>query len=163
MLLGVAAANNANLLLAQAHARTLEFAIRGAVGASPGRLVRQLWTESLALFTLAGAIGVALSQPLARWLVSCYTDTLPLAADVMLDGRVLAIAAGCTLAAALLAGVPRLRRLRDMQLETDLRSDARSRPSRGHRRMSNVFVAGQVGISIVLHFAGMLLLRTFIT
>jgi len=162
MLLGVASANIANLLLAQAHARTLEFGIRGAVGASPGRLARQLWTESLALFTVAGAIGVAISQPLARWLVSRYPDTLPLAADVTLDGRVLAIAAGCTLAAALLAGVPRTRRLRDMQLEVDLRSDARSGPSRGHRRMSNVFVAAQVAISIVLLFGGTLLLRTFI-
>src|SRR6185436_8261071 len=121
-LLAVACANIANLLLAQAHARNLEFGIRGAVGASPGRLVRQLWTESLALFALAGAIGVAISQPLARWLISRYPDTRPLAADVALDSRVLAIATGCTLAAALLAGVPRLRRLRRMQLEADLRS-----------------------------------------
>ena len=55
MLLAVACANIANLLLAQAHARTLEFGIRGAVGASPGRLARQLWTESLGLFAVAGA------------------------------------------------------------------------------------------------------------
>jgi len=162
MLLAVASANIANLLLAQAHVRTLEFGIRSAVGASPLRLARQLWTESLALFTVAGAIGLAMSQPLARWLVSCYPDTLPLATDVMLDGRVLAIAAACTLAAALLAGVPRVRRLRDTPLDIDLRSDARTGPSRGHRRISNVFVGAQVALSIVLLFGGMLLLRTFI-
>jgi putative ABC transport system permease protein len=162
MLLAVASANIANLLLAQAHVRTLEFGIRSAVGASPLRLARQLWTESLALFTVAGAIGLAMSQPLARWLVSCYPDTLPLATDVMLDGRVLAIAAACTLAAALLAGVPRARRLRDTPLDIDLRSDARTGPSRGHRRISNVFVGAQVALSIVLLFGGMLLLRTFI-
>ena len=162
MLLAVACANIANLLLAQAHARTLEFGIRAAVGASPGRLARQLWTESLAWFAVAGAIGVALSLPLARWLVSRYPDTLPLTADVMLDRRVLAIAAACTLIAALLAGFPRARRLREAQLDADLRHDARSGPSRGHRRMTNVFVGAQVSISIVLLFGGMLLLRTFI-
>lgn len=162
MLLGIASANIANLLLAQAHGRMLEFGIRGAVGASPLRLARQLWTESVALFTVAGAIGVAMSQPLARWLVSRYPDRLPLATDVVLDGRVLAIAASCTLAAALLAGVPRTRRLRDAHLDTDLRSDARTGPSRGHRRISNVFVGAQVALSIVLLFGGMLLSRTFI-
>ena len=96
-------------LLAQAHGRTLEFGIRGAVGASPGRLARQLWTETLALFAIAGTLGVALAHPLALWLVSCYPETLPLAADVAIDGRVLAIATACTLAAALLAGFPRTR------------------------------------------------------
>ena len=162
MLLAVACANIANLLLAQAHARTLEFGIRGAVGASPGRLARQLWTESLAAFAVAGTIGVGISQPLARWLVSRYPDTLPLAADVIIDGRVLAIAVICTLTAALLAGFPRVRRLRVAQLDVDLRSDARTGSSRGHRRMTNIFVAAQVSISIVLLFGGMLLLRTFV-
>ena len=162
MLLAVACANIANLLLAQAHARTLEFGIRGAVGASPRRLARQLWTESLALFAVAGAIGVALAQPLALWLVSRYPDTLPLAADVTLDGRVLAIAAACTLGAALLTGFPRARRLRDTEVGADLRGDARSGLTVGHRRMTNVLVAAQVSISIVLLFGGILLLRTFL-
>jgi putative ABC transport system permease protein len=162
MLLAVACANIANLLLAQAHARTLEFGIRSAVGASPARLARQLWTEGLALFVVAGAIGVAVAQPVALWLVSRYPDTLPLAADVTLDGRVLAIAAACTLGAALLTGFPRTRRLRDMQVGADLRGDARSGLTIGHRRMTNVFVAAQVSVSIVLLFAGILLLRTFL-
>ena len=162
MLLADACANIANLLLAQAHARTLEFGIRGAVGASPRRLARQLWTESLALFAGAGAIGVALAQPLALWLVSRYPETLPLAADVTLDGRVLAIAVACTLGAALLTGFPRTRRLRDMQVGADLRGDARSGLTTGHRRMTNVFVAAQVSVSIVLLFGGILLLRTFL-
>ncbi|MEN3340119.1 MAG: hypothetical protein V7647_3795, partial [Acidobacteriota bacterium] len=126
VLLAVACANIANLLLAQAHARTLELGIRGAVGASPGRLARQLWTESLAVFAVAGALGVGLARPLAEWLVSRYPDTLPLAADVTIDARVLAIAAACTLAAALLAGFPRTRRLRDTELGADLRADGRS-------------------------------------
>ena len=70
MLLAVACANIANLLLAQAHARGLELGIRAAVGASPGRLARQLWTESLALFGIAGLLGVALARPLALALIA---------------------------------------------------------------------------------------------
>jgi len=162
MLLAVACANIANLLLAQAHARSLEFGIRAALGASSGRVARQLWTEALALFAVAGGLGVALTQPLAHWLVSRYPDTLPLAADVALDSRVLAIAAGCTLAAALVAGWPRTRRLRDSQLRADLHCAARSGITGGHIRMTNVFVAAQVAISIVLLFSGVLLLRTFV-
>ena len=162
MLLAVACANIANLLLAQAHARSLEFGIRAAVGASPGRLIRQLWTETLGLFGVAGAIGVATSHPLALALVARYPDTLPLASDVALDGRVLAIAVTCTLAAALLAGLPRTRRLRRTQGAADLRGDARSGMTREHRRITTLFVATQVAVSMVLLFGGLLLLRTFL-
>ena len=161
MLLAVACANIANLLLAQAHARGLEFGIRAAVGASPGRLMRQLWTETLALFAAAGLLGVALARPIALTLIAWYPETLPLAADVQLDARVLGIAAAATLAAALLAGVPRTRRLRDTRAGADLRSDGRSGLTRGHRRMSAVFVAAQVAVSMVLLVGGVLLLRTF--
>ncbi|MDP9322066.1 MAG: ABC transporter permease [Acidobacteriota bacterium] len=83
-------------------------------------------------------------------------------ADVALDGRVLAIALACTLSAALLAGFPRIRRLRDTRVGRDLRGDVRSGLTRGHRRMTNVFVAAQVSVSIVLLFGGILLLLTFI-
>jgi putative ABC transport system permease protein len=162
MLLAVACANIANLLLAQTHSRTLELATRGALGAAPARIARQLWTETLALFGLAGALGVAIAQPLATWLVARYPGTLPLAADVTLDGRVLAIAAASTLAAALLAGLPRVRRRRAPGSGGELRADARSGLTRGHRRLTNVFVAAQIAVSIVLLFGGLILLRTFI-
>jgi putative ABC transport system permease protein len=162
MLLAVACANIANLLLAQAHARGLEFGIRAAVGASPGRLARQLWTETLALFGVAGLIGVAVARPIALALIAQYPETLPLAADVRLDARVLAVAAACTLAAALLAGVPRTRRLRDTGAGADLRAGDRSGLTRGHRRMTSVFVAAQVAVSMVLLVGGVLLLRTFV-
>jgi predicted permease len=161
MLLAVACANIANLLLAQAHARSLEFGIRAAVGASPGRLARQLWTESLALFGLAGLLGLAVARPIAVALIARYPDRLPLAADVQLDWRVLVMAATCTLAAALVAGLPRTRRLRDTRLGADLRADARGGLTRSHRRMATLFVAAQVAVSMVLLVGGVLLLRTF--
>src|SRR6185295_10511957 len=104
LLLAVACANIANLLLAHAQARAPELALRGAIGASRGRLLRQLWTETLALFAVAGTAGVVFSLPLARALVARYPEALPLAADVQVDLRVLAIAALVTLVAALTAG-----------------------------------------------------------
>jgi putative ABC transport system permease protein len=162
MLLAVACANIANLLLAQTHARTREFATRGALGAAPARIARQMWTETLGLFGVAGGLGVAIAQPLALWLVARYPGTLPLAADVTLDGRVLAVAAAATLAAALLAGLPRVRRRRDADADSGLRGDARAGLTRGHRRMTNLFVAAQISISIVLLFGGLILLRTFV-
>ena len=162
MLLAVACANIANLLLAQSHARTLEFTTREALGAAPARIARQLWTETLALFGVAGALGVAIAQPLATWLVSRYPGTLPLAADVALNSRVLAIAAASTLAAALLAGLPRARRRPAPGSGGELRADARNGLTRRQRRMTNVIVAAQIAVSIVLLFGGVVLLRTFI-
>src|SRR4029453_17488798 len=162
MLLAVACANIANLLLAQTHARTREFATRGALGAAPARIARQMWTETLGLFGVAGGLGVAIAQPLASWRVARYPGTLPLAADVTLDGRVLAVAAAATLAAALLAGLPRVRRRRDADADSRLRGAARAGLTRGHRRMTNLFVAAQISISIVLLFGGLILLRTFV-
>ena len=162
MLLAVACANIANLLLAQAQARAPELALRGAIGASRGRLLRQLWTETLALFVIAGALGVAFSLPLARALVARYPDALPLAADVQLDLRVLAIAAAVTLLAALTAGLPLARRASGWSVAASLGAAARSTASRRDRRMSGVFVATQVALSMVLLFGGLVLARTFL-
>jgi len=162
MLLAVACANIANILLAQAHGRTLEFATRGALGASPARIARQLWTETLGLFGIAGALGVATAQPLASWLVAQYPGTLPLADDVQLDGRVLAIAVAATLAAALLAGLPRARPRRDPGAGDGLRGDARTGPTPRHRRITTFFVGTQISVSIVLLFGGLVLTRTFV-
>ena len=162
MLLAVACANIANLLLAEAHARTREFATRGALGAAPSRIARQMWTETLGFFGVAGGLGVAIAQPLASWLVARYPGTLPLAADAAADGGVLAVAAASTLAAALLAGLPRVRRRRDADPGSELRGDARAGLTRGHRRMTTLFVAAQISMSIVLVFGGLVLLRTFV-
>ena len=75
--------------------------------------------------------------------------------------RVLAIAMACTLTAALVAGLPRMRRLTDTQPGAALRGDARSGLTKEHRRTATMFVAAQVAVSIVLLFGGVLLLRTF--
>ena len=162
MLLAIACANIANLLLARAQARSAELALRAAIGASRGRLLRQLWTETLALFGVAGAAGVALSQPLARAIVARYPEALPLAADVRLDARVLAIAAGVTLLAALTAGLPLIRRVSSWSAAASLGAPARATAGRGERRMAGVLVAVQVALSVTLVFGGVIFARTLL-
>jgi putative ABC transport system permease protein len=161
LLLAVACANIANLLLAHAQGRATELALRGAIGASRGRLLRQLWTETLALFAVAGAAGVALSLPLARALVASYPEPLPLAADVELDGRVLAIAAAVTLFAALTAALPVVRRASVLGAAA-LGSASRATSSLRDRRASALLVATQVALSLVLLYGGLVLARTFV-
>jgi putative ABC transport system permease protein len=162
MLLAIACANIANLLLARAQARRAELALRGAIGASRGRLLRQLWTETLALFGVAGAAGVALAQPLARAIVARYPEALPLAADVRLDARVLAIAAGVTLLAAVTAGLPLVRRVSSWSGAASLGAAARATAGRGERRLSGVLVAVQVALSVTLVFGGVIFARTLL-
>jgi putative ABC transport system permease protein len=111
LLLLMAAANVANLLLARNSARSREFAVRGALGATPWRVVRQLITESLLLAGLgciaglalcyAGAKAVPALLPLNAFAYLPYRDVNA----IVVDGRVLAFAAACALAAAVLCSI----------------------------------------------------------
>jgi putative ABC transport system permease protein len=158
----VACANVANLLLAQTCDRGREFALRTSLGATRGRLVRQLLAESLLLYVVAGAAGIALAPAIARALIARYPDALPLATDVGIDGRVLLIAMAVTLAAALIASVPRLRALGRPSLSADLAEGARGLVSRPQRRASAALVVAQVAVSIVVLLGAGALLRTFL-
>jgi predicted permease len=158
----VACANVANLLLAQTCERGREFALRTSLGATRGRLVRQLLAESLLLYAAAGAAGIALAPAIARALIAKYPDALPLAADVGIDGRVLLMALAVTLAAALIASVPRLRALGRPSLAGDLAEGARGLVSRTQRRASAALVVTQVALSIAVLLGAGALLRTFL-
>jgi predicted permease len=160
--LTIACANVANLLLAQTWERGRELALRTSLGATKGRLVRQLLAETLGLYALAGAAGVAIAPALARVLIARYPDTLPLAADVALDGRVLLMAMAVTLATALIAGLPRLRALGRASLAGDLAEGARGLIGRAHRRAATALVVTQVALSVVVLLGAGALLRTFL-
>ncbi|HTI39254.1 MAG TPA: ADOP family duplicated permease [Vicinamibacterales bacterium] len=160
-LLAIACANIASLLLAHAHERAGEFALRAAIGASHGRLARQLWTETLLLFSAAGGLGAILAGPLARILVARYPGTLPLSSDVSLDVRVMTASLLLTLAAAFTAGLPTIRRSRQWRIGAALARTARGSSGRSTRRGTGLFVSAQVALSIVLLFGGFVLLRTF--
>src|SRR6266478_725872 len=126
----IACANLANMLLAKSVARTKEIAIRAALGAGRGRIVRQLITESFVVALLAGAVGVLLALWGSRLLVALAPGDVPRLSDAGIDARVLAFAFGVSVLASLLFGLaPALQTLR-VDLNKSLKQGT-TRASRG--------------------------------
>src|SRR5207245_10134203 len=95
LVLLIACANLANLMLARASVREREISVRLAIGASRGRLIRQLLAESLLLAGIGAVLGVALARALSQFLVSFLsTEGNPLFVDLAEDWRMLAFTAG---------------------------------------------------------------------
>jgi len=150
LVLLIACANVANLLLARSAARQTEFGIRAALGASPGRLSRQLVFESLLLATLATLAGL----PLALWcqnvLVYLAPPTgLPLYFDVHPNARVFLFAALVCLASALISGLPPAFQSMRRNLVNVLKQGGRGDTRSGHsRRISGLLVVAEVGLAL---------------
>jgi hypothetical protein len=111
LVLLIACANVASMLLARATARQREISIRLAIGASRGRLVRQLLTESLLLALIGAGAGLLLASFLVRWVATIELPIpIPIALDLRLDARVFLFTAGVSLLAGVVAGLaPALR------------------------------------------------------
>ena len=165
MILMIACANVANMLLARAANRSREIAVRLSVGASRGRLVRQLMTESLVLATLGGVMGVALAYWAARVLSAAQPPLpIPIRFAYELDTSVMAFAIFVSLATAVLFGlVPAFRASRP-NLVPALKGEAIgiNDPTKRRFTLSNALVVGQLAISLVLLVAGALLTRGLI-
>ncbi len=162
LVLLIACANVANLLLARAAARQKEVAIRLALGARRGRLIRQLLTESLVLASVSGALGLLFAVWGRYLLWSSRPPFLPAdALDLTFDARVLTFTALASLATGVLFGLaPALQSSRS-DLVVELK-DRTSLPTGSGRWLSarNAFVAGQVALSLVALVAGGLFLRS---
>ncbi|HEX8070522.1 MAG TPA: ABC transporter permease [Pyrinomonadaceae bacterium] len=164
LVLLVACANVANLLLARAAARRQEITVRLALGASRGRLIRQLLTESLLLASLGGALGVLLAVWIKDGLLAVgdWGGADMAALDPRLDLRVL----GFTLALSLLTGVlfglvPAWRATR-VELTPALKEGARSSATAARSWLTQSLVVAQVAMSLLLLVGAGLFLRTLV-
>jgi predicted permease len=159
LVLLIACVNVANLLLARSTARAREFAIRGALGASHGRVVRQVLAESLLLALIGGGLGLLLANWGTQAALHRLPTTLPRAAAVGVDSRVLVFTAGVTVLAGLLFGlVPALKTSR-VDLQNTLKEGGRSL-SGTRQRAQSVFVVLEMAMSLVLLIGAGLMLRT---
>lgn len=158
----IACANAANLLLARAAFRAPEISLRRALGASRGRVVRQLFVESLLLAALAGVFGLLLAWPLTRAIAAETADFgLPYWARIAFDGRVFGFVAAICVATALVFGLAPAWTLSRAATAERLQDAARrtSEAPRSRRWMSGLLV-GEIALSVILLASAGLLIRS---
>jgi putative ABC transport system permease protein len=162
LVLLIACANIASLTMARSVARREEIAIRLSIGASRGRLIRQLLTESLVLSAAGGLLGVFFAQWGAELLVrfvSTTSDTVFL--DLSMDGRVLGVTLSATILTGLLFGLlPALSATR-VSLTSAIKGSETGRTSQRHFRSGRWMVALQVALSLILLVGTGLFIRSF--
>ncbi|WP_252263530.1 ABC transporter permease [Paracidobacterium acidisoli] len=161
LILLIACANVANLMLARAAGREREMAIRGALGASGWRLMRQLLAESVLLAVLAGAAGVIVAAAGLRALVSLLPADTPRLAGLGLHWPVFLFAAAVSVLTGLLFGLIPALRMASPNLQGTLRSGSRSVAGHASQfRTSMLLVVGQIGLSVVVITAAGLMLHS---
>jgi predicted permease len=163
MILLIACVNLSNLLLARAAARGKEFAMRSALGASRGRLVRQLLTESLILSGAGAVLGLGLGWGLVVWLAHQGSLALPLLSTLHIDGEALGWTVLIAIAAALLFGLFPGLRMASGNLQESLKDSGHgSSAGRRHESVRSALVIAEVALACLLLVGAGLLLRSFL-
>src|SRR6266704_1077425 len=158
----IACANVANLLLVKVEARQQELAVRAALGAGRGRIVRGLLVESLMLGLLGGTLGVAFANGGVRLLSALGPANLPRLSEISLDTRAFGFTVLLSLLSGLLFGLIPALKYSGSRASLALGSAGRSMSmSRERHRARSVLAAGQVATAFVLLVSAGLMIRTF--
>ena len=159
----IGCANIANLMLARAASRTREIALRAALGAGRGRVVRQLITESCVLGGLAGLAGLLLASMLVQGVAALAPADLPRIDEVRMEPTATLFALGLSLVSTMIFGlVPALQASR-LDLSDGLKQGgSKTTASRASTRLRSAMVIAEVALSVVLLAAAGLLLRSFL-
>jgi predicted permease len=153
----IACANVANLMLARSAVRRHEFAVRSALGARPGRLIRQLLTEGLLLSIAGGTLGIALAAAINKLFLARSFD-LPRATAVRLDGHVLLFTAILALLTSVIFGLAPAFQSTRADANQTLKDSGRASSARHH--LQSALVIGEVALALVLTAAAGLMIRT---
>jgi len=165
-ILTLACVNVASMLLGRASQRTRELAVRAAVGASRGRLIRQLLAEALVIAAIGSVGGMLLTEEGVSLLQVNLVEkmTVPTWFDFRVDHRVVAIAVLTTFAAGLLAGIIPAWQASRIDLNTALKDDSRTAAGLGGSRLARWLVGAQIAFSTMLLVAtGVMTLTIFQT
>jgi putative ABC transport system permease protein len=157
----IGCANVANLLLARATVRAKEIAVRTAMGASRGRVVRQLLVESILLSTIGAVLGLLLAAWGTDLLVSLIPQNIPRITEIKLDGTVLGFTFAASMVTSVLFGLAPAMQASRQDLRSALNESGRSVVGASRHRLRSALVSGEVALALILLTGAGLLLQSF--
>jgi putative ABC transport system permease protein len=161
LLLMIACVNVANLLLARSLSRQNEFALRTALGASRGRMIRQALTESVMLSLAGGALGVVAAAWGVRAVRALGSLNVPRLVESRVNLAVLLFTVGISVLTGVVFGLVPALQISGRQFTQGLKESARTSSPRGRKRLSSALVVGEIAMSLTLLIGAGLLLKSF--